>query len=374
MLLRVLVVAAAAASMSSVAQAQTANDRVSEGFENLPAVSAINSKVDISGFVNESGSPIGSITGAITFPLTHSFGLQIDGAGSFAQDLNIYGAAAHLFWRDPTTALIGIYGSASRADFSNVGGGGGLFAQDIDVGSFSQLSAGAATGDLTIDVVNIATEVELYLDRFSLEGMAGASFVDSPASLTTIDDVYLLGNATLAYYITDDLRVDAGWRHGVGGHTGSVGFEWQAHSHTSAGYSGFAQAQVGEGGEVAAVFGLRLYWGDDKTLIERHRLDDPAIFLRDEFSQIERLEVEGGAGGTGGTCPSSNGVRDLQNIVTVDSSIPGSITNDGVNSDGVHLNRMTPAEAASMVDSFTSTTTTFEDGDVICGYSDGGIG
>ena len=54
---------------------------------------------------------ISGVTGVLTAPIGHDFGLQVDlGTGTFKTDVQ-GSAAGHLFWRNPDQGLIGIYGS-----------------------------------------------------------------------------------------------------------------------------------------------------------------------------------------------------------------------------------------------------------------------
>lgn len=278
---------------STSAHAQTADQRVDQTFDSLPAVSDINSKLEVSGFFYEDADPLGAIAGAITFPLSHSFGLQIDAAGALNADSMIVGAGAHLFWRDPATGLIGLYGSVSHADFDAVSGttffvgngGGGFTGTPL---------TGAALSDLT--TARIAAEVEYYMDRWSFEGTGGVVLTDGGG--TSIDGATFSASATLAYYVTDDLRADIGWEHGVGGHVGRFGVEWQTASTGSVGWAGFAQGSYAEGGVLSGQLGMRLYWGASRPLVERHRRDDPPIYLINEFGQVEIVAVEARQDGT----------------------------------------------------------------------------
>ena len=116
------------------------------GNPSLPAVSGLNAKLE--GFGGEyADESLGAVAGSISFPLSHHYGVQIDGmAGSSGGD-GIWGVGAHLFWRDPSRGLLGVYG-----DYVHWEAFGG-----------NQVS-------------RLAVEGELYHGRFSLEGMAGAEF------------------------------------------------------------------------------------------------------------------------------------------------------------------------------------------------------
>ena len=89
--------------------------------------------------------------GSIAMPLGCEFGVQIDGsAGSF--DNRFLGSTAgHLFWRDPTKALLGVYGSYTYWD--QVGG---------------------------VRANHVGPEAELYMGRWTLQGVGGVEWGNMP--------------------------------------------------------------------------------------------------------------------------------------------------------------------------------------------------
>jgi hypothetical protein len=88
--------------------------------------------------------------GSVAVPLGCGYGLQADGlAGSFG-DNSIYAVGGHLFWRNPSSGLLGLYGSYQRWDqFSGV------------------------------NVNHIAPEAELYFGGWTFQGIAGVEFGNS---------------------------------------------------------------------------------------------------------------------------------------------------------------------------------------------------
>ncbi len=83
----------------------------------------------------------------------------------------------------------------------------------------------------------------------------------------------------LAYYPTDNFRIDGGVRYLDGpGAIGVVDAEWQPHDGN--GFSLFASGSFGGNGHSQALGGARVYFGDPgKSLIRRHREDDPGVAL-----------------------------------------------------------------------------------------------
>ncbi len=213
----------------------------------LPAVSAINGKLDIAvgGSTPGYGFDVGPtdfesafrVQGALSVPLGHAFGLQTDGVFASIQGSTFGHVAAHAFWRDPAVGLAGVYAAYSVWDSINRG--------------------------------RVAFEGEAYFGRFSAETITGAEFGDVPNSMFTITD--------LAYYPTDNFRISVGVRHNSAGNALAGGLEYQFASGPKAAWSAFADGEIGDYDYQRVFAGVRLYLGADKSLIRRHREDDPAI-------------------------------------------------------------------------------------------------
>lgn len=86
----------------------------------LPAVEGFNGK--LSGFGGSSGGQaFYGGDGSLALPLGHVFGLQLDGVvadldSDAAGSMTVFGAAGHLFWRDPSIGLVGLYGRYLHTD------------------------------------------------------------------------------------------------------------------------------------------------------------------------------------------------------------------------------------------------------------------
>ncbi len=237
-------------------------------YQHKPAVSAFNGKFEAAyvwSRLDGAGSSDGlQAAGAVSFPLGHSFGLQIDGGLARVSGGTAGGIGAHLFWRRPETALVGVY-----ADFQRNGG------QDYSTW-------------------RLAAEGELYFGRFSLEGLAGAETVRAD----NFRETYFTGEAIAAFYVTDNIRIHGGVGHRFDETFGRIGAEailpFAANNvalYTDGTFSSDATT-------IRA--GLRVYFGQrGKALIDRHREDDPKIRLFDGAPPLESA----GAGSTGGSGP-----------------------------------------------------------------------
>jgi len=206
-----------------------------------PAVSGVNGKIEVSGGgVSSPASGAYRIGGSIAVPLGDTFGFQGD------LSIQNYGAlagagAVHLFTRDPDLYLAGVTAGVVRS-------------------STATLSA-------------VGVEGELYLGQVSLEAWAGVANLDYDA-LAAVDKSGFFAMADIGWYATDDLRLSIGASSVLGYEALNIGAEYQVTSFDSP-FSLTADARFGEDGNVTAMAGLKFYFGENKSLIARHRQDDP---------------------------------------------------------------------------------------------------
>lgn len=204
-----------------------------------PAVSQANGKISAgAGAMNDDFSAIGE--GSFSLPIGRDWGLQLDGAVATLEDDVFANTAAHMFWRDPGRGLVGAYGGAVYYD-SPVG--------DVWAGQ-------------------LGFEGEAYLGRFTLHGIVGGEFGRK------VDDS-VFGLAEAAFYPLDDLRVSAGYARAAKIDFGTAAVEYQVAS-VAPGFTTFVEGRYGEDENWGAWAGIRFYFGEPKSLIRRHREDDPA--------------------------------------------------------------------------------------------------
>lgn len=227
----------------------------------LPAVSGINGKFALNGGTfDEEG--FGVVSGALSLPVGHAFGLQLDGMAGTRDGEFVGGGGAHLFWRDPSTALLGVYGSYTHRE-------------DIDG-----------------YVARVGVEGEYYWNDWTVSAVAGAEFVE----IGTEDDSNLFVFSDLSYYVTDNLELSVGHRYTAERHAAALGVEFQLDQTVfSSGVSLFAEGRLGEDDYQAAWGGIRFYLGEEKSLIRRHREDDPDLLgIEDLFSIDEACVPDAG--------------------------------------------------------------------------------
>lgn len=267
----------------------------------LPAVDGINAKLEAFGglsqrlsqdpfapfFTRNQWRPAAGLLGSVSFPLGHSFGLQLDGMAATSGNAFNGALGAHAFWRDPAKGLFGVYGSVNY-----IGRAGGL------------------------TVGRVGPEAEIYLGRVTLQGVAGVEFGSSksptfgfPLFTPTATFLTLNNNsvktrffdvASIAFYPVDDLKLSVGQRLVFGKIAATAGAEYLV-THGPTAVSVFAEGRIGARGANAAFGGVKVYFGQkDKSLIRRHREDDPVNY------HIDSATTNAGAGngaGAGGVIP-----------------------------------------------------------------------
>ena len=233
-----------------------------ETVTSLPAVSGPNGKVEIgAGWADLDdidGDEVFRGAAAFSFPVGDMFGIQADVYAVDALDETTVGGAIHAFTRDPNSYLLGVYGGYA------------------DAGSAHAWYVGP--------------EAELYLDNISIEAIAG--YVD--VSDSSFDGNFY-GLADLAFYATDNFRLSIGASSVAGFETGRAGLEWFM-GDTGLPVSLKLDGRLGEDGYTSVTAGVSLYFGgEDKSLIRRHREDDPPVYGVDIFGAF--------LGDDGAICP-----------------------------------------------------------------------
>ena len=225
-----------------------------------PAVSKTNLKATaLGGTADIAGSDEGawSAMGALTAPLGDKWGLQIEAGGGGIGGDGAFGAAAHAFRRDPDTYLAGLFVAYANMD-------------DADV------SATRAGG-----------EVEWYFEKLTLLAAAGYQSSDDLGDTA-------FGGVELRVYATDDFALSAGAAAQEDASYGRMGAEWRFAPSSMPGVALRAEAALGEDDYSSVMGGLTVYFGEDATLKDRHRKQDPDSAL---FNMFQGLQAQGAGGG-----------------------------------------------------------------------------
>ncbi len=212
------------------------------------AVSEVNGKVDYAGG-NMNSAEGHNFGGSITLPVSRQFGFQADALYSHISDLNFYGGAGHLFWRDPNTGLLGLTG-------------GYLYRDGFD----------------SIDTFQVGAEGELYWRQFTFGFFGGVGSIDYQYSAPFIDTnpTRFVGRVSADYYPIDNLRVGASFTTAFRDSLGKGEIEYQTPIN---GLALTAEAAIGDHGYDHWLLGVRYYFGGKKSLRERQRQDDPRSLM-----------------------------------------------------------------------------------------------
>jgi hypothetical protein len=224
-----------------------------------PAVDGLNGKVDgLLGSLDQRS--LYAARGSLTMPLTQQWGLQIDGAGGSLGHKDFGSIAGHLFTRNPLQGLLGVYASYTNWDMF-----GGVHASQV------------------------AAEAEAYWGRWTFGGIAGVEFGSSASNVTptafgnivqSIDvKTRFTDQINLKYYLNDNWDGYIGHRYVGGKNALALGTEVGLPLGRGQMGTAFVEGRVGSTSFEGVWGGVRVYFGQkDKTLIRRHREDDPGPF------------------------------------------------------------------------------------------------
>lgn len=216
-----------------------------------PAVSGLNGKLSgEGGLYDDEGT--GLLQGSLTTPVGRRFALQVDGALATLDGETLSGVGVHLFRRDPSRYLFGVYASYHAWN--------------------------------SIDISRLAAEGEFYRGRWTFGGILGWESVDVPSTkgglaVLTRDDDHFFNELNLAWYPKDNLKLSVGYHFENERSLGTVELERQLR-WPGVPASLFAVGNFGDEDRTRITGGVRFYFGADraKSLIRRHREDDPPSY------------------------------------------------------------------------------------------------
>jgi hypothetical protein len=122
-------------------------------------------------------------------------------------------------------------------------------------------------------------EGQYFLNRFTLGMDLGVTTLQYAHHAPFIDThpVGFYATPSVSYYPTDNLMVTVAYSRYFDNNFGQFLLEYQT---PAKGLSCFTELAIGDNGYDHALFGLRYYFGKNKSLIRRHREDDPPNLLR----------------------------------------------------------------------------------------------
>lgn len=191
------------------------------------------------------------VQGQFTAPLGETFGLAIEAGGGAVNGHDAYGAAGHLFMRDPDTYLIGVFGGY------------------------------AESSDFAVDVARAGVEGEFYFDALTISGTAGYQFSSS------IGDA-AFGSIDIRWYVTNNFYLSGGGMIEDDRMYARVGTEWQPGFAALPGLAFNAQGVWGDDDYHSIMGGLTYYFGVPASLKDRHRKYDPDSALFGLFQSVQQ--------------------------------------------------------------------------------------
>lgn len=220
--------------------------------------------------------------GSIAIPVFHQFGFQADGLYSKISNLSFYSGAGHFFWRDPQIGLLGI--------------------------------TGGYLDRLGVDTYQVGVEGEYYWRRFTFGAFGGVGSISYkfPTPFINTNPIQPVGRISAGVYPIDNLLLSASYATEFHDNLVQGELEYQTPIR---GLALTAEAAYGSHGYDHLLFGIRYYFGRDKSLIDRHRHDDPpglvqqmlyglglygAEYNRKENQYIDANPGSGNSGGGGG--------------------------------------------------------------------------
>jgi hypothetical protein len=233
------------AALAAMFGTGVAGSAMAQGTQDLPAVSRFNFSLETSAGITDNRFATRT-GGTFSVPLGHRFGAQLDvHAGNEGKHAR-WGVTGYAFWRDPSIALAGIVSTwQTRGDFN-----------------FGRTGA----------------QGELYVGDYTVGARIGAQYGQARDGF--------FGQFEVRWYPIDDLKLAAGGDFAPGSRNmAHFGIEYQPAIQSLPGLALFGDGDVGNQGYYRALFGVRYYFGDVKSLKRRHREDDPMPFNGNE-SQV----------------------------------------------------------------------------------------
>ena len=220
------------------------------------AVSSLNGHATLlSGWLEDSVNDTGmaALASLFSLPIGENLGFQTDSLIAFSHGEFGGGIAGHLFWRDPTAGMAGIFGQWVARHQPN----------------WKTWRAGV--------------EGEIYLDQLSVGTVLGYEIPKLPNGISSQEDIFAI--ADLSYYPNDDFRILTGYRYLNRTNIAALGLETKLFALPMA--SLLLEGRLGQRDYAAVWTGLRWRFGEiPKTLKRHHRKDGVGDTERESIFQI----------------------------------------------------------------------------------------
>jgi hypothetical protein len=195
--------------------------------------------------------------GALTAPIGDRWGFQAEAAVATNDFNTVTGFAGHIFTRDPSSYLLGVFAAYASEDVFD------------------------------LDATRLGAEAEIYLNQLTIMAKAGYQFSDAAFLETGFADI------ELRWYVSDDFALSGGGAFDESTSVARLGAEWRPGFAALPGLALRVDGAWGENDYEAFSGGLTYYFGADASLKDRHRKQDPdsALFTLFQAVQAEQARI-----------------------------------------------------------------------------------
>jgi hypothetical protein len=218
--------------------------------ERAPAVSQTNLKLSGSGGETDDDRAW-SVNAGLTVPVGKFTGVQLEAGGLGVDDDSIFAAGGHFFTRDPDRYLLGVFAAYAKEDQFN------------------------------LEAEQVGAEAELYLSQVSILAKAGYQFSDQLGDRP-------FGALDLRWYATDNFAITAGGSFQEDQNQGHLVAEFMPGLTALPGLAFNVQGVIGDDDYHSILGGITYYFGENASLKDRHRRQDPESALLNLFHNVEQ--------------------------------------------------------------------------------------
>ncbi|MTI19064.1 hypothetical protein E1162_17615 [Rhodobacteraceae bacterium RKSG542] len=168
--------------------------------------------------------------------MASGFTTQFDVNAGGTTEYGFIGGTARMGFRQADNGYFGLVGSASHINRDN--------------GQYGYLGA----------------EAQMHFGNFSVDGLIGYELWDD-------NDGEIMGAVTASMYITDNMRLYAGYRYIADNNTYAAGMEFRPNAYSDRGMTLFADARFQDTDDVSIMGGVRFSFNGQRTLKQENRND-----------------------------------------------------------------------------------------------------
>ena len=250
----------------------------------------------------------GGVVGSVVVPFSDNYAVQFDGLLGAEQTSLAASLTGHAYWYDSKKGLIGLYGSGEYRGMNSgegilqLGGEGNIFLNQFTLAGIAGVET-QADGSRANPSTSGYNGAYGYGFGYSSSYGYGYGAFDGKGNLYETDDfrpnffnqTRFFDHAEIGYYPIDDLKFTVAHEYSGGFHAAVLDVEYLFGTGSGTAPAIFAEGSIGEHGNASVLAGLRFYFGEeDKSLIRRHREDDPTTHVRRSLTTSASLHSRHG--------------------------------------------------------------------------------